>query len=85
MKNGLPSARSTMETYSASDERGRVERADEAAYVVVGERLDREALDPAQAHPLRDLATERVAAVEVVGAVGHDERDSPATDGRRGS
>ena len=57
-------------------ERGRVERADEAAYVVVGERLDREPLDPAQAHPLRDLATERVAAVEVVGAVGHDERDA---------
>ena len=76
MKNGLPSARSTMETYSASESvdgwSARTRRRTSSSC----ERLDREPLDPAQAHPLRDLATERVAAVEVVGAVGHDERDA---------
>ena len=76
MKNGLPSARSTMETYSASESvdgwsaRTR-RRTSSSASGSTGEPLDL-----AQAHPLRDLATERVAAVEVVGAVGHDERDA---------
>ena len=55
---------------------GRVQRADEEAYVVVVERLDLEAVDAAQPHPLGRLAAQRVATVEVVGAVGHDERDA---------
>ena len=53
-----------------------MQRADEAAYVVVGERVELEPVDAAQPHPLGHLAAQRVAAVEVVGAVGDDERDA---------
>ena len=50
-----------------------VQQPHEPAYVRGGEGVELETLDVAQADPLGDLATERVAAVEVVGAVGHDE------------
>ena len=55
---------------------GGVERTDEAAYVVVGERVELEPVDATQPHPLGHLAAKRVAPVEVVGAIGHDQRDA---------
>ena len=53
-----------------------VERADETAYVVVGERLEMEPVDATQPHPLSHLAAQWVAPVEIVGAVGDHERDT---------
>src|SRR4029079_6702757 len=53
----------------------RAELVDEAAYVGGRQGLDLDALHPGHAGPLGDLAAERVAAVEVVGAVGGDEGD----------
>ena len=50
-----------------------VDQVDEEAHVGVAERLDLHALDPAQPGPLGDLRPQRVPAVEVVGAVGHDQ------------
>ena len=48
---------------------------DEHADVVVAERAELEALDAADPGPLGDLAAERVAAVQVVGAVRRDDGD----------
>ena len=39
-----------------------MQRTHEEAYVVVGERLELEAVDAPKAHPLRDLAPQREAA-----------------------
>ena len=47
----------------------------ETAYVGAAERLELDALDAGHPRPHGDLAAERVAAVQVVGAVGRDERD----------
>ena len=47
----------------------------ETAYVGPAERLDLDALDAAHPRPDGDLAAERVAAVQVVGAVRRDQRD----------
>ena len=52
-----------------------LEHPHEAAYVVARERLELEPLDVAQAGPLGDLAAQRVAAVQVVGAVGRHQLD----------
>ncbi len=60
---------------------GGVERADETAYVVGGERVELEPVDTAQPHPLGHLPAQRVAPVEVVGAVGDDERDAGKSPG----
>nr|WP_264674201.1 hypothetical protein [Nocardioides lijunqiniae] len=54
---------------------GRHQLADQGADGVVGQRRQRHPVDPAQPGPLRDLAAQRVAAVQVVGAVGGDDRD----------
>ena len=51
------------------------ELVDETAYVGGRQGLDLDPLDAGHARPLGDLAAERVTAVEVVGAVGRDERD----------
>ena len=56
--------------------RGGVQGPHEEAYVVLGKRIDLEPVDAAQPHPLGHLTTQRVAAVEVVGTVGDDERDA---------
>ncbi len=55
------------------DRRVLVDRVDQQAHVGVGEGVDLDPLDPTQASPLGDLRAQRVPAVEVVGAVGHDE------------
>ena len=57
-----------------------VQEAHQAAYVGVGERLELQPANTGQAGPLADLPAQRVPAVEVVGAVGHDEGD-PAGEG----
>ena len=54
-----------------------VDQVDEEAHVGVAERLDLHALDSAQPRPLRDLRPQRVAPVQVVGAVGHDQPHRP--------
>jgi hypothetical protein len=56
-------------------ERDRAQLVDQAAYVRGRQRLDLDALDTGHPRPLGDLAAERVAAVEIVGAVGGDEGD----------
>ena len=58
-----------------------MERAHEAAYVGVGERLELDPLDARQPRPLARPAAQRVAAVQVVGAVGRDQR-RPVANGR---
>ena len=52
-----------------------VQPVDQAAHVPGQQRLELHPLDAGQPGPLADLAAQRVAAVQVVGAVGHDEGD----------
>ena len=58
-------------------DRARREAGDEQPDLVVAERAQLEPLDAAQPRPLGDLATERVAAVQVVGAVRRHDRHLP--------
>ena len=62
------------------------ELGDQLAYGRLGERSDGEPLGAGQPGPLGDLAAERVAAVEVVGAVAgqHDDRSGEATGEEEG-
>jgi len=52
-----------------------VDRGDQVPDVVVAERVEGEAADPGHARPLGHLAAQGVPAVQVVGAVGRDDRD----------
>ena len=85
-KNALPSARVDDVGDLGLAHRVGVQPVDQAAHVPGQQRLELHPLDAGQPGPLADLAAQRVAAVQVVGAVGHDEGD-PAwrRGGRRGS
>ena len=54
---------------------GALDAGDELAHGVVGQRGELDVLEPRDARPHGERLVEGVAAVEVVGAVGHDETD----------
>ena len=61
----------------AGVEGGAFDAGDELSHGVVGERGELDVLEPRDARPHGERLVEGVAAVEVVGAVGHDETDRP--------
>jgi hypothetical protein len=74
VKNALPSARSTMRRRSVSGSGAGCRRADELAHLGIAERRQHESRDPGEAGPLRHRGAQRVPAVQVVAAVGRDDR-----------
>ena len=74
-KNALPSARSTMSASSFSASPSGTSSAISARTASSGSGDERDPVDAADAGPLGDLAAQRVAAVQVVGAVRRDHGD----------
>ena len=75
MKNALPSARSTMPRSARSGSGAGCSVADQGADVVVGQPAEVEPGDAGQPGPLGGGGAQRVPAVQVVAAVGRDDRD----------
>ena len=76
-KNGLPSARRAISAAVPASVGAPSMPETSSSHGVVGERGELDVLEPRDARPHGERLVEGVAAVEVVGAVGHDETDRP--------
>ena len=78
MKNGLPSARVEDVPQVALADRVGCSARTNGARLVVGQRTELQPRDRRQPHPLGERRAQRVAAVQVVAAVGREDRDRGA-------